>query len=112
MGAGKAQSFAMFGDDAQCLGAFDDLKSVIHKPPQHGVVGRHGGGINHQRLLWIAAIVGDKRWVIVVVDVYALGFQLVCEVTRGAVIASHAASTCQEIALQCGHPNAARANKI
>ena len=102
----------MLGDDAQCLGALDDLKAIIDKPLQHGVGGRHGGGVDHQRLLGVAAIVGDARRVVVIVDVYAFGLQLVCEVTRGAVIAGHAASAGQEVALERGHPDAASSDKV
>ena len=98
---------------AQHLRPFLNSKTVFRKVNVFGVMNRHGGRVNHQRIVWIFA--ERKRNLIngfLEMDGHTLGNQRVGEGRGGLVITRHLIAVYQKPTGQRTHANAANSQKI
>ena len=103
VGAGNGQAALSLGDFSQRTGAFEHQVALIHRFPQFSQVGGDGGGVYHQRFLFVGRnLVGA----VFIMDRDALGLQPGREVGGGAVVTGHLITLELEVAGDGAHADA------
>ena len=78
MSARKTQAFGIVSEQSQHLSPFHHVKTAVTKITQSRMVGGQCRGVDHQCGVFVAAIVGDKFYRIIVDDFSTLFFKLRC----------------------------------
>ena len=107
-----AKSFLLACQYAQHFGTLPELKAFGLEPRHLAMVGRNGGGVDHQGVFGVAKCLGDALRVVLEVEVCALFAQGVGQGRRGAVVAAHVQTLLEKIALQSAHTDAAGTEEI
>ena len=110
--ARHAQAAAAAGDETQHLRTLVQLEAMFAKPHQLGVVGGHGGGIDHERRVRASAIVGDEVGIFFEVQACSFGYELLGQGAGRAVVAGHLFAPRQEVADEGTHADASCADEI
>ncbi len=112
VGAGKAEAFAVAGDETESPGALHDFKTSVAEVGEYGQVVGHGGGVYHQSVGGVAESGGYGVGLRAERDVHALGRESVGEGCGCAVISGHLLAFGQEVAFEGGHAYAAGSDEV